>query len=137
MYPSTEHAYQAAKFKHAIHQQEIRNAPTPNAAKKMARQLEKAGYRRKDWDEVKVGIMRELLWEKFSQLPEKQILLSTGNEELVEGNWWGDTFWGQCPVGTGENWLGKLLMETRAKLQEVGTTNCSTESWFIGSPITK
>ena len=121
IYPSTEHAYQAAKFGNEDYQQQIRNAATPNVAKKIARSLEVAGYRRKDWDEVKIGIMRELLAEKFSQEAEKLVLLATGDEELVEGNWWGDRFWGQCPVGTGENWLGKLLMELRAELRKEQT----------------
>ena len=117
MYPSVEHAYQAAKFLDLTHQQEIRNVATPNQSKKVARKLEAAGYRRKDWDEVKVNIMRGLLREKFSQLPEQLVLFATENEELVEGNWWGDKFWGQCPIGVGENWLGKLLMELRTDLR--------------------
>jgi predicted NAD-dependent protein-ADP-ribosyltransferase YbiA (DUF1768 family) len=32
--------------------------------------------------------------------------------ELIEGNWWGDTYWGVCN-GVGENHLGKLLMKIR------------------------
>jgi predicted NAD-dependent protein-ADP-ribosyltransferase YbiA (DUF1768 family) len=67
---------------------------------------------------VKVQIMRDLLVEKFSQEPERSILLATGDEELVEGNWWHDTFWGQCPVGHGENMLGKLLMELREAIRK-------------------
>jgi hypothetical protein len=44
-------------------------------------------------------------------------LLNTGDEELVEGNTWNDTFWG-CTRKTdgawkGNNMLGKLLMEIR------------------------
>ena len=116
MYPSTEHAYQAAKFLDEDIQQKIRNLPTANAAKKAGRQK---GIR-PDWDTVKVDIMRGLLREKFSQEPEKQVLLSTGERELVEGNWWGDTFWGVCE-GKGENWLGRLLMEVRNDLRN-GTT---------------
>jgi predicted NAD-dependent protein-ADP-ribosyltransferase YbiA (DUF1768 family) len=43
------------------------------------------------------------------------MLKATGDEELVEGNWWNDTFWGVCN-GVGENNLGKLLMKIRAEL---------------------
>ena len=131
MYPSTEHAYQAAKFLNEEHQQEIRNAATANVSKKIARRLEKAGYRRKDWDDVKVDVMRGLLREKFSQEPEQEVLLKTGDEELVEGNWLGDTFWGQCPVGTGENWLGRLLMELRDELTTTGTIKASVSTVAI------
>lgn len=36
-------------------------------------------------------------------------------EELIEGNYWHDTYWGVCE-GVGENHLGKLLMEIRNEL---------------------
>lgn len=112
-YQSVEHAYQAQKTFDPQLQKAIRDCATPATAKKLARSLP----RRSDWNAVKIGIMRELLREKFSQEPERSVLLSTGNAELVEGNWWNDQFWGQCPVGMGENWLGRLLMEIRAELQ--------------------
>lgn len=111
-YQSVEHAYQAAKSLDETTRKMIREQPTPALAKKLARRI----ALRPDWEDVKVGIMRELLDEKFAQEPERSILLSTGDELLVEGNWWGDAFWGQCPVGVGENWLGRLLMETRESL---------------------
>jgi predicted NAD-dependent protein-ADP-ribosyltransferase YbiA (DUF1768 family) len=44
-------------------------------------------------------------------------LLETGDAELVEGNWWDDTFWGVCN-GVGQNNLGKILMDTRRELRE-------------------
>lgn len=44
-------------------------------------------------------------------------LLNTGEAELIEGNTWGDKFWGAVwdkELGwVGQNWLGKLLMEER------------------------
>lgn len=49
---------------------------------------------------------------KFAEPGLQAKLLETGNEELVEGNYWGDTFWGVCR-GRGENHLGKLLMKVR------------------------
>jgi len=45
-------------------------------------------------------------------------LLATGDAELVEGNTWGDTYWGvDSRSGKGENMLGKILMETREFLK--------------------
>ena len=114
MYPSAEHAYQAQKSVDPEIQAKIRNCSTPNAAKKLANTIKL----RSDWNSVKLNIMEEILREKFSQEPERSILLSSGNEELVEGNWWGDTFWGQCPVGNGQNWLGTLLMKIREEMNE-------------------
>jgi len=114
-YNSVEHACQAAKFLDEEKRRGIRHLPTPNQAKKAGKGL---GIRA-DWNKVKVSVMRELLQAKFCQEPFRSILLSTGDRELIEGNWWGDRFWGQCPVGTGENWLGRLLMEQRDKLREI------------------
>ena len=49
---------------------------------------------RTDWESVKVDIMKELVKQKFIQNPELlKRLMDTGDEELVEGNYWGDTFW--------------------------------------------
>ncbi len=111
-YQSVEHAYQAQKSLDPGIQKMIRDQPTPATAKRVARQV----LLRPDWDDVKLALMRDLLREKFSQEPERSILLSTGSRLLVEGNWWHDCFWGQCPVGTGENWLGRLLMDVRTEL---------------------
>jgi predicted NAD-dependent protein-ADP-ribosyltransferase YbiA (DUF1768 family) len=72
---------------------------------------------RPDWDDTKINTMLTLLRQKFalgSELAKK--LLDTGNRDLVEGNTWGDTFWGVCK-GQGENMLGKLLMQVRAELR--------------------
>jgi ribA/ribD-fused uncharacterized protein len=71
---------------------------------------------RRDWDEVKLRIMEGLVRQKFSKDPVlRQRLLDTGDQDLVEGNTWGDTFWGVCR-GQGSNWLGRILMDVRAEL---------------------
>ena len=49
-------------------------------------------------------------------------LMLTGDKRLVEGNTWGDRFWGcvqETPGGVwvGRNELGRILMATRDKLQ--------------------
>ena len=45
------------------------------------------------------------------------MLLATGGEELIEGNWWHDNFFGVCTCGPcdgkGKNNLGKILMRVR------------------------
>ena len=60
--------------------------------------------------------MRSLLLQKFSALDMRKKLIATCQAPLVEGNHWGDIFWGVCD-GKGENNLGKLLMETRSLIQ--------------------
>lgn len=114
IYNSVEHAYQAAKTLNDNERREIRYKATPNQAKQAGRKC----TIRPDWDNVKVEIMESLLREKFSQLPEKNVLLSTGDHILIEGNWWGDRFWGQDPVGNGQNWLGHLLMKIREEIRK-------------------
>lgn len=114
IYNSVEHAYQAAKTLNEWQRQHIRHLATPNQAKKAGRTV----LLRSDWEEVKLDIMRSLLQEKFSQEPDRMTLLSSGDHVLVEVNWWGDTFWGQCPLGVGTNHLGSLLMQIRDELKE-------------------
>ena len=76
-----------------------------------------------EWNEDRLYYMTEILERKFEQNPDlaKQ-LVATGNEEIVEGNWWGDTYWGVCN-GIGENHLGKILMWIREKEKTVERIN--------------
>jgi ribA/ribD-fused uncharacterized protein len=107
-YPSVEHAYQAAKTLNKVERRRIRDLPTARAAKYAGRHLEL----RPDWDQVKLGIMEQLLKSKFSDPDLDVALRKLRGVELIEGNWWGDTYWGVCN-GVGENHLGKLLMKIR------------------------
>jgi predicted NAD-dependent protein-ADP-ribosyltransferase YbiA (DUF1768 family) len=57
--------------------------------------------------------MRDIVRAKFDQNEDLKIkLMATGAALLVEGNDWGDTFWGRCD-GKGGNVLGSILMELR------------------------
>lgn len=119
-YPSLEHAFQAAKTLDPGEREWIRQASSPKQAKRRGGRCGEGGRRitlRRDWEAVKVEVMRELIAIKFAAGSElARRLLATGERELVEGNWWGDRFWGVCD-GRGENWLGRLLMERRAALR--------------------
>ena len=111
--PTVEHAYQASKTSDSQERMRIIFAATPSAAKRAGRKVRL----RDDWELVRVHVMRDLLTQKFAHDSLAALLLSTGNAELVEGNTWGDTFWGVCG-GTGLNVLGKLLMEHRLRLKQ-------------------
>ena len=116
MYPSSEHAFQAAKTTNPAVRMEISEASTPGLAKKMGRRLEL----RMAWDDIRDAIMFSVLMEKFHNNPDIcKKLLETGIEELVEGNTWGDTYWGVCN-GNGKNKLGKLLMLVREEFRKRG-----------------
>jgi ribA/ribD-fused uncharacterized protein len=113
LYPTVEHAFQAAKTLNPAEKQEIAEARSPARAKALGRKVKL----RKDWESVKVGVMKELVELKFcihADLAER--LLETQDAELVEGNTWSDTFWGVCN-GHGKNHLGKVLMQVRERLQ--------------------
>ena len=75
---------------------------------------------REDWEEVKTGLMLEIVRAKFTQNPElAEKLLATGEKRLVEGTAWNDTCWGiDIHTGKGENRLGKILMQVRDELKE-------------------
>ena len=111
-YLSTEAAFQAAKCSRWEDRKQF-SKMAPNDAKRLGRKIQL----RPDWEQVKIRVMRDLLYAKFQNNDELcDKLLSTGDAELVEGNTWHDTFWGVCN-GVGENNLGKLLMEVRATIR--------------------
>lgn len=108
VYPTVEHAYQAAKCLIHTDLVAIRAAVTPGDAKRLGNQVPLPAW----WEITKIDIMRFLLIQKFIAMPLTQYLWDTNPKQLIEGNTWGDTFWGVCN-GRGENHLGKLLMEIR------------------------
>jgi ribA/ribD-fused uncharacterized protein len=110
IYPTLEHAFQALKFKDIETRRIIADAATPAEARRLGKTLKGI---REDWEQVKVEIMEYLLRQKFGQVLQlKQKLINTGDAELIEGNTWGDTFWG-VSKSKGQNQLGKLLMKLR------------------------
>ncbi len=119
---SAEHAYQACKTTDLQAQAEIAAASSPGAAKALGRRAPM----RPGWDDMKVRVMRQVIQAKFAPTTAlSHRLMLTGNKKLVEGNTWGDTFWGcvlepsETSYGTwvGANNLGLLLMEQRKALQ--------------------
>jgi ribA/ribD-fused uncharacterized protein len=118
LYPTVEHAYQAAKSLDDGVREMIRRQPDPMQAKKMGQGIQ----RRTDWDDVRVDIMRSLVHEKFENPFLRPRLKETGTAMLVMGNRWNDTFWGVCR-GTGENWLGRILMEERSRIEQEETAD--------------
>lgn len=106
-YSTVENAYHASKTMIFDVRLYVSNV-TASQAKKFSKQIVLRPY----WTDIKVDIMRDLIRKKFA-IPELRIkLLETGNEEIVEKNWWNDIFWGVCN-GVGENNLGKILMNER------------------------
>ena len=123
IWPTIEHAYQASKTLDYDLQEEIRLAPTPGKAKRLGRSV----VLRSDWNEIRVGIMRDLIKLKFANPHLRERLMGTGLAYLVEGNHWHDNFWGDCHCNScylheGSNMLGTILMRQRDAYLEVGET---------------
>lgn len=124
-YPSTEHAYQAAKTLDLGERLKISKLPTPGMAKRAGRNIQL----REDWDKIKNQIMHDICKTKFSKSYFKLRLLATGDAYLEEGNTWCDNYWGVCTCGKcpenkkqpkeNQNHLGLILMQIRESfLQE-------------------
>jgi ribA/ribD-fused uncharacterized protein len=113
LFPTNEHAFQAAKTFDVNDRIEISKCATPGRAKRMGRMVQL----RPDWEDVKISVMWEICLIKFiTHGVLRQKLLQTGDIELIEGNNWGDRIWGMVD-GEGENLLGKILMDIRSRIK--------------------
>jgi len=115
-YPTSEHAYQAAKTLDPAERKKIAALKTPAEAKTAGRALK---YR-DDWDSAKFKVMEDVVRYKFMHHDDLRAkLLATGDATLEEGNIWNDQIWGISPPnsGQGDNRLGKILMKIRDELR--------------------
>ena len=113
VYHSSEAAFQAQKCADRARREQFADL-SPSQSKHRGREVSL----RPDWEQVKVRVMKEIVFAKFSQNEElKEKLLATGNAYLEEGNEWGDRIWGTVD-GKGQNLLGGILMQVREELGE-------------------
>jgi len=118
-YKSVEHAYQASKSENESEHEWIRNAPTASKAKSFGKKVKV----RKNWDDIKYSLMLKLVRSKFKNPELRQMLLETGDELIIEGNYWHDNTWGNCTCARcmdieGKNWLGEILMKVRQEIKD-------------------
>jgi len=111
-WPTIEHAYQAYKSLNEDEREIIRKASNPAEAKKLGRSV----TLRDDWDSVKFSLMKSFVQKKFESPFLADLLIKTDDAELIHGNTWNDKVWGVCR-GSGENLLGKILMEVRDEIK--------------------
>lgn len=116
-YPTAEHAYQAAKARNRDDWERVMRCKTPGEAKRAGREIRMMD----GWEDgdppMKVEQMMTVLRAKFSTPWMRDLLLLTGEAELIEGNDWGDQYWGVYR-GQGKNMLGVLLMLVRLEIQD-------------------
>lgn len=117
--PTVEHAFQAAKTHNPDERYTIQIAASPAQAKQLGRRV----LLREDWEVVKVGILEDLVRQKFTRHTDlRDKLLATDYRELIEGNSWNDRFYGAVwsdkqGAWLGKNHLGKILMRVRDSLR--------------------
>lgn len=117
-FDTSEAAYHWEKFEghYTALRHAIQTAPSAHEAFKLAERNKHC--RRRDWDEVKVEVMHDILRAKAAQHEYvRRKLLATGDRCLIE-NSWRDEYWGWGPERTGLNMLGTLWMRVRAELRE-------------------
>lgn len=114
-WPTTEHYFQAQKLVDPKDREAVRRAKTPAIAARLGRDRKKKI--RRDWESVKVGIMKRAVEAKLRQHDDvRDLLLATGDAKIVEHTE-NDDFWGDGGDGSGENRLGRILMELREMLR--------------------
>lgn len=112
-YPSSENAYQAAKFPPNERHQFLDISPV--AAKKLGQNGKL--YTKEEWETKKIIVMKAVTYHKYHQNEDlRKMLLDTEDKYLEETNWWGDIFYGVYN-GVGNNWLGKILMDERRNIK--------------------
>jgi len=113
-WPTSEHYFQAMKHEGTPTEEVIRKAETPREAASLGRNCE---MERRDWDMVRLVYMYRVVRAKFEQHPELATkLLSTGEQQIAEHTSV-DLFWADGGDGSGQNWLGKILMMVREDLR--------------------
>jgi len=115
VWKSSEHAYQAMKFRYTDKEQfeKIFEARTPREAADLGR--DRSHRIHSNWEQIKYRLMKAVVKAKFIQHQElRHTLLSTGQRHIAEHC--RDKIWGDNLDGSGTNWLGKILMEVRDEL---------------------
>lgn len=114
---TNEHYYQAMKTIDMVERGKIWSAETPGRAKRIGQTV----TMRSHWKNLSVGYMYDGIKMKFRQNTEIQDLLkSTKDYQLIEGNNWHDNIWGDCYCPKcknikGTNLLGQVLMLVRRR----------------------
>jgi ribA/ribD-fused uncharacterized protein len=135
-YECVEAGYQASKTLDPEIREQIRRLPSAAAAKRFGKRIGRSIPFRPAWnDDLKLEVMRDLLRKKFTDPDLRQRLIATGDEELVEINFWHDQVWGRCSCakcgGAGKNWLGRLLMQLREECRSQDARIIVGEHWRL------
>ncbi len=120
-WPTSEHYFQAQKFKDYEIQRKIQSASSPMIAAELGRN--RNFELRHDWEDIKNDIMRKAVNAKVMQHSDvRETLLSTGTAIIYEHTK-NDNYWADGGDKSGQNMLGIILMEIRDGLTSNGPYN--------------
>ena len=128
--PTAEHAYMADRFTDKAVRKQIAHArkePSDTdlfgdgtASKTLAHHyIDHGAELIAKTDEQRIALMKEVVRKKMLANPDiLELLLSTGDKDIFEGNSRGDRLWGVDPIGStnGRNEMGRILMGLRQEL---------------------
>lgn len=119
IFGSVEHAYVASKTTNFKLRRDVAMIPANKAGK--AKRLGRIFQLRPNWEKLKEEFMKDFVSQKFKKGLFKEVLLSTRDAEIIEGNYHHDNIWGDCYCKScsdipGENKLGKIIMKVREEL---------------------
>ena len=115
-YKTVEHYYQAMKFDNDEIKKKIINAATPKEASNIGR--DRNNIRIKDFKDYKIDVMHNGILEKFRQNRDIAYkLIETRNKDIVEATI-DEYFWGIGKDKTGENNIGKIIVEVRERIKK-------------------
>ena len=116
-WPTSEHAYQAARFFDTAPELVERIAGARSAHEAFETAQSNKVQQRKNWRDIKADVMLEICRHKVQQNPYvRRKLLQTNEEYLVEDSPV-DSFWGWGADRQGRNELGKVWMKLREELR--------------------
>ena len=122
-YRSSEHAFQAQKATNEKDRKYIADAETPAISKQRAHEVGLQSIKLLNhWNDIRMMEMYKILQCKFTDDILAKKLIETGDALLIEGNSWGDRYWGKVRDSKtgewkGENFLGQLLMKVRNEIR--------------------
>ena len=116
-YASVEHAYMSMKSADIEWKKKCASTSSPGQIKRLSKTITLC----EDWDSIRLSVMESLVRIKFNDPDYKAKLLATGNQNIQEGNYWNDKFFGiSLKTGDGENHLGRIIMKIRDELNSEG-----------------
>jgi hypothetical protein len=118
-WPTVEHYYQSQKFvgtEDELLIPVIRGVPTPMDAATLGR--DRTRKLRRDWEQVKQQVMWQGVLTKFLTYGDIQVILLDTGEELIVEDSPTDYYWGCGQDKTGQNQLGKILMNVRQEIRQ-------------------